>query len=148
MLLKQMFYSWLWGHCVVISHRDLSRNEIRVIHRNAFLSLTALTNLWVWTLYCFTTYYHYLYWTPGTYHMFCFCSQSLLCNDCLQRSEYELSDFDSNNWTELTKSVETVRKPTNEKCAKCKKPAKTKVRKQFSAPLSSSLMWSVDQWRQ
>lgn len=70
--------------------------------------------------------------------MFCFCSQFLLCNDCLQGSEYELADFDSNNWTEFTKSVETVRKPANEKCAKCKKPAKTKVRKHFSAPLSFS----------
>lgn len=28
-------------------HRDLSRNEIKVIHRDAFLTLTALTNLWV-----------------------------------------------------------------------------------------------------
>lgn len=64
----------------------------------------------------------------------------LVCNDCLQRSEYELSDFDSNNWAERAKSIETVREPADEKCADCKKPAKTQVRKHFCALLSSSVI--------
>lgn len=42
-----MFYSWIVRSCLC-DFRDLSRNEIRVIHRDAFLTLTALTNLWVW----------------------------------------------------------------------------------------------------
>lgn len=50
----------------------------------------------------------------------------------LQRSEYELSDCDSYHWTECAQSVETLRKPGNEKCAESKKPAKAEVRKSFS----------------
>lgn len=46
----------------------------------------------------------------------------------LQRSEYELPVCDSDNWTERHHSAETFRKPTDEKCSSCKKPAKTQVR--------------------
>lgn len=42
---KTNVYFLYCEHFVVIFHRDLSRNEIRVIHRDAFLTLTALTNL-------------------------------------------------------------------------------------------------------
>ena len=48
---------------------------------------------------------------------------------CLQRSEYELSDCDSNDWTERAQSVEALRQSTDEKCADCKKSAQTQVRK-------------------
>lgn len=51
---KQMLHTWF----VLALHRDLSRNEIRVIHRDAFLTLNALTNLWVWP----AIFYHVEYW--------------------------------------------------------------------------------------
>lgn len=64
------------------------------------------------------------------------CSVTFPVCDCLQRSEHELSDFDSNDWTEHVKSAETVGEPADEECAHCKKPAKTQVRERSCALLS------------
>lgn len=75
----------LWVHCVLSSRRDLSRNEIRVIHRDAFLSLTALTNLWVRLIiiiikYCYATSDHAEQSSPVTYrHSFLLTCAELNC---------------------------------------------------------------------
>ncbi len=64
----------------------------------------------------------------------------LLCNHRSQRSEYELSDCDSNDWTERAQSVETLREPADEKCADCKKPAQAQVRTTVCGLLSNSVL--------
>lgn len=49
----------------------------------------------------------------------------------MQRSEHELSGFNTDEWTELTESAETVGKPADEKCAERQKPAQAQVREDF-----------------
>lgn len=56
-----VFKPVLWAECVFMLHRDLSRNQIRVIHRDAFLTLTALTNLWVQSALSYSDCLHHLF---------------------------------------------------------------------------------------
>lgn len=135
---QRFFMPALWVHCIVIFFTE-TWVEMKSDLSTEMLSSPSLPSQTCEYDLCIILLLFIIMSTELQWHVIvqfdCLRCAALncLCNlfffPFLQRSEYELSDCDSNDWTECRQSAQTLRESTDEKCAVCEKPTQTQVRK-------------------